>query len=171
VKLRTVKSRSAERLRSRDISELAVMVRFGDVLVAVAAQRVSRIVMADEVVLDTQRATPSVVIGDAVFPAWDMGRLLGFSAPPVAWLIMTTTDEPGAPEIALGTGPCVAVAAHDTLSSLPAGVVTGPPASVLGVFPTDAALRERGIGHLGVRLDPMRLIGTSAIAAARRGER
>jgi len=171
VTLRTAKSRANERLRSRDISELAVMVRFGDLVVAVAAQRVSRIVRADEAVPATARATPSVQIGDAVLPAWDLGQLLGFSEPPSAWLVMTATDEPGAPRIALGTGPCIAVASHDGVSPLPAGVVSAPPDAVVGVFVTDAALRETGVGQLGVRLDPLRLIGSSALAAAWRGAR
>jgi hypothetical protein len=168
VKLRTSKSRTAERLRSRDISELAVMVRFGELVVAVAADRVSRIVMADEAVPAQPRSTPCVRIGDAMLPAWNMGTLLGFSDPPVAWLIMTTSSEPSAPEIALGTGPCVAVASHDGVTPLPAGVLSAPPAAVVGVFVTDEALRERGIGPLGVRVDPMRLIGSSMLAAARR---
>jgi len=170
VKLRTVRTRPAA-LQNRTISELAVMVRFGDLVVAVAAQRVSRIVMADEVVEVAERELPSVRIGDAVLPAWDLGKLLGFSEPPAAWLVMTTSDEPGAPTIALGTGPCVAVTSHDGVLALPAGVVSAPAAAVVGVFATDAALRDRGLGHLGVRIDPMRLISSSGVPAARFGER
>jgi hypothetical protein len=170
VKLRSVKLRAADWLRSRDISELAVMVRFGELVVAIAAQRVARIVMADEAVA-VAGPTPSVRIGDAVMPAWNLGALLGFAEPPAAWLVMTTSDEASAPSIALGTGPCIAVASHDGISALPAGVVTAPIAAVLGVFVTDAALRDRGVGPLGVRLDPMMLIGLPALAAAQRGAR
>jgi hypothetical protein len=168
MKLRTVAA--PDRLRGRDISELAVMVRFGDLVVAVAAQRVSRIALADEVVPAPGQAA-SVRIGDVVLPAWDLGKLLGFSEPPAAWLVMTTGDDPGAPRIALGTGPCIAVAAHGGVSPLPPGVVNAPLAAVLGVFVTDAALRERGLGQLGIRVDPMQLIGSPAATAARRGER
>jgi hypothetical protein len=168
VKLRTVSARAAALVRDRSISELAVMVRFGELVVAVAAQQVSRIVLAEDAV-PAAGATPSVRIGDTVLPAWDLGKLLGFTEPPAAWLVMTTSDEPGAPRIALGTGPCVAVASHDGVSPLPPGVVSAPVAAVLGVFVTDAALRERGAGHLGVRIDPMRLIGSTVLAAARRG--
>jgi hypothetical protein len=157
-------------VRSHDISELAVMVRFGALAVAVAAQRVSRIALADEAV--RARASSSAVrIGDAVLPAWDLGKMLGFSDAPSAWLIMITGDEPGAPRIALGTGPCIAIAAHGELSSLPAGVVSASPAAVVGVFVTDPALRDRGVGNLGVRVDPMRLIGATELATALRGER
>jgi hypothetical protein len=170
VKLRSIKTRNAEPLRSHDISELAVMVRFGAVAVAVAAQRVSRIALADEAV--PARGAPSAVrIGDAVLPAWDLGKLLGFSEPPSAWLIMTTGDEPGAPRIAIGTGPCIAIAAHGQVSPLPAGVISASSAAVVGVFVTDPALRDRGVGHLGVRVDPMRLIGATEMATALRGER
>jgi hypothetical protein len=170
VTLRAVKPRGGDWLRNRDISELAVMVRFGDLIVAVAAQRVSRIVMADQAV-PAAGATASVRIGDTVLPAWDLGNLLGFAEPPAAWLVMTTGDEPSAPQIALGTGPCVAVASHNGVSPLPPGVVNVPPAAVVGVFVTDPVLRERGVGHLGVRVDAMRLIGASALAAARSGDR
>ena len=170
MKLRTVKSRIAAPLRSHSIAELAVLVQFGDLVVAIAAQRVSRIVMAEEATA-VARVVPSVQIGDAVLPAWDLGKLLGLGSAPVAWLIMTTSDEPGAPEIAIGTGPCIAVATHDAAAPLPAGVVSAPAAAVAGVFVTDPALRERGVGYLGVRVDPMRLIGASALAAARRGVR
>jgi hypothetical protein len=167
-----VKPRSApaRALLSRSITELAVMVRFGDLVVAVAAQRVARIVLADEAV-PAPRDVPSVAIGGAVLPAWDLGKLLGFTEPPAAWLVMTTGDEPTSPQIALGTGPCVAVSSHEGVSPLPAGVVSAPPAAVVGVFATDAALRERGLGPLGVRVDPMRLIGPSVITLAHRGER
>lgn len=146
------------------------MVQFGELVVALAAQHVSRIVMADEAVA-VPGAPASVRIGDAVLPAWELGKLLALAGPPAAWLVLTTGDEPNAPRIALGTGPCVAVSPHGEISPLPPGVVSAPPAAVLGVFVTDPALRERGIGQLGVRLDPVRLIGASAIAAARRGAR
>lgn len=158
-------------LAARPLSELAVLVRFGELVVALAAQHVSRIVMADEAE-EVPGAASSVRIGDAVLPAWELGDLLALSEPPAAWVILATSDEPGAPRFALGTGPCVAVASHGAVSPLPPGVVSVPPAAVLGVFITDPALRERGLGQLGVRIDPVRLIGASAIAAAaRRGER
>ena len=168
MKLRSVKTRPAALPRDRVIADLAVMVRFGELVVAIAAQRVSRIVMADEAV-PAAGAIPSVRIGDTVLPAWDLGKLLGFTDPPEAWLIMTTSDEPDAPTIALGTGPCVAVASHDGVSPLPVGVVSAPLWAIVGVFVTDPALRERGVGHLGIRVDPLRLIGSSGLAAARRG--
>jgi hypothetical protein len=170
VKVRSIKTRNAEPLRSHSISELAVMVRFGELVVAVAAQRVSRIAMADEAVPATGTA-PSVRIGDDVLPAWNLGKLLGFSEPPAAWLVMTMGDEPGAQRIALGTGPCIAISAHGHVSSLPAGVVSVSSAAVVGVFVTDQLLRDRGVGHLGVRVDPLRLIGSTELATALRGER
>lgn len=170
MKLRSIKTRNAEPLRSRSIAELAVMVRFGELVVAVAADRVSRIAMADEAV-PAKAAAPSVRIGDAVLPAWDLGKLLGFSEPPAAWLVLATGDEPGAPRIALGTGPCIAVAAHGDVSSLPTGVVSASSAAVVGVFVTDQTLRDRGVGQLGVRVDPLRLIGSTELASALRGDR
>lgn len=165
---RSVTLRAPARQRARDISELAVLVRFGALVVGIAAQRVSRIVMADEAVA-VAGAAPSVRIGDVVLPAWDLGRLLGFSEAPAAWLVMTSSDAPGAPTIALGTGPCIAVAPHDAVSPLPPGVVNAPAAAVVGVFVTDPALRERGAGHLGVRIDAMRLIAGAAPDARRGG--
>ena len=167
---RPVQPRAIAPHAARTLSELAVIVRFGELVVALPAQRVSRIAMADEVVT-VPGAPASVRIGDAVLPAWELGKLLALAEAPAAWLILTTGDEPNAPRIALGTGPCVAVSAHDEVSPLPPGVVSAPPAAVLGVFVTDPALRQRGLGQLGVRIDPVRLIGPSAIAAARRGER
>ena len=169
MKQRSIKLRTAEPQRSHGIGELAVLVRFGTLVVAVAAQRVSRIVMADEVVDAPGRATRCIRIGATVLPAWDLGELLGLSEPPAAWLVMTTSDEPTAGSIALGTGPCLAVASHDELSALPAGVVSAPTAALLGVFATDANLRDRGAGHLGVRVDPLCLIGATALAVAQRG--
>jgi hypothetical protein len=169
VKLRSITTRHAGPLRARDISELAVLLRFGDLVVAIAAQQVARIALADDGV-PAAGATPSVQIDGAVLPAWDLGKLLGLSVPPTAWLVMMTGDEPGAPRIALGTGPCLAIGAHGQVAPLPPGVVSAPPGAVAGVFVTDAALRERGLGELGVRIDPMRLIGTPA-ASARRGDR
>ena len=167
---RPVKPRAVAPHAARALAELAVIVRFGELVVALPAQRVSRIAMADEVVA-VPGAPASVRIGDAVLPAWELGKLLALAEAPAAWLILTTGDEPDAPRIALGTGPCVAVSAHDEVSPLPPGVVSVPPAAVLGVFVTDPALRKRGLGPLGVRIDPVRLIGPSAINAARRGER
>jgi len=170
---RPVQPRAIAPHAARTLSELAVIVRFGELVVALPAQRVSRIAMADEVVA-VPGAPASVRIGDAVLPAWELGKLLALAEAPAAWLILTTGDEPNAPRIALGTGPCVAAAPHDEISPLPPGVVSVPPAAVLGVFVTDPALRARGIGPLGVRIDPVRLIGAPVIAAASRrpvGER
>jgi hypothetical protein len=158
-------------LRSHNNAELSVMVQFGQLVVAVAAQRVVRIALADDVVPVPARARPSVQIGGAVLPAWDLGKLLGLGGAPAAWLVVMTSDEPAAPRIALGTGPCIAIASHGQISALPAGVVSAPAAAVEGVFATDAALRERGVGPLGVRIDPMCLIGASALATALRGDR
>lgn len=167
---RPARTRVAAPLATRALSELAVLVRFGELVVAMAAQHVSRIAMADEAVA-LPGPPASVQIGDTVLPAWELGKLLALADPPAAWVILETGDEPDAPRIALGTGPCIAVSSHGDISPLPPGVVSAPPAAVLGVFITDPALRERGIGHLGVRIDPVRLIGASAIAAARRGAR
>jgi hypothetical protein len=168
---RTVKPRARAPLAAHALSELAVIVRFGELVVALPAQHVSRIAMVDEAVA-IPGAPARIRIGDAVLPAWELGKLLALTEALAAWLILTTGDEPNAPRIALGTGPCVAVSTHDEVSPLPPGVVSAPPAAVLGVFVTDPALRERGLGQLGVRIDPVRLIGAPAIAAAaRRGER
>jgi hypothetical protein len=170
---RPARPRGAAPLAARALSELAVLVQFGELIVAVAAQHVSRIVLADDAAV-VPDSPGSVRIGDAVLPAWELGKLLALADAPAAWLILATGDDPGAPRIALGTGPCVAVAPHDEISPLPPGVVSVPPAAVLGVFVTDPALRARGIGPLGVRIDPVRLIGAPAIAAASRrpvGER
>lgn len=169
MKLRGIRTRNPERALGHAISELAVMVRFGEVVVAVAAQRVARIALADEAV--RAAGAHSVRIGDAVLPAWDLGKLLGYSEAPAAWLVMATGDEPNAPKIALATGPCIAISPHGEVSPLPAGVVSASAAAITGVFVTDAALRERGVGQLGVRVDPMRLIGSSELAVALRGER
>jgi hypothetical protein len=170
VTVRGVISRPAEALRARAIGELAVLVRFRELVVALAAERVARIALTDEVAW-VDGATPCVQIDGAVLPAWELAALIGLDEPPAAWLVLNTSDEPGASRIALGTGPCLAVAAHDALSMLPAGVINAPSAAVLGVFLTDPALHERGLGRLGIRIDPLRLIGASALAAARRGER
>jgi hypothetical protein len=150
------------------------MVQFDRLVIAVAAQRVARIALTDEVVAVPARAVPSVdsvQIGGAVLPAWDLGKLLGLGGAPAAWLVVMTSDDPAAPRIALGTGPCIAIASHGQISTLPAGVVSAPAAAVEGVFATAAALRERGVGPLGVRVDPMCLIGASALATALRGDR
>jgi hypothetical protein len=175
VTVRTVRTRAVEPLRTRGIAELAVLVRFGELVIAVAAQRVARIVLADEVVAGKPAATAggaaTVVVGGATLPAWDLGALLGLDDPPAVWLVMRTGDDPDAPEIALGAGPCVAVAGHAPVAALPPGVIHAPPAGILGVFVTDLALRERGAGPLGVRVDPSRLIGAPALAAAARGGR
>ncbi len=166
---RKPKPGSSDGGRGRAISELAVLVQFGELVVAIQAQRVVRIVLAHEAEPLVQRSIPHVRIGADVLPSWDLGLLLGFREEAAAWIVMTADDAPDAPVFAIGTGPCIAVTTHAALSVLPPGIVTAPPSAVLGVFPTDAALRERGLGHLGVRIDPVRLIGTSALATARRG--
>jgi hypothetical protein len=173
--VRTSRTRAAGPLLTRGIAELAVLVRFGDLVIALPAERVTRIVAADEVTAVKPAAftggAASVAIAGATLPAWDLGALLGLREPPEAWLVMRTSDDPGAPEIALGTGPCVAVAGHDAVSALPPGVINAPPAGIVGVFVTDPGLRERGAGPLGVRIDAARLIGAPALAAVARGGR
>jgi len=71
---RPVKPRAVAPHAARALAELAVIVRFDALVVALPAQHVSRIAMADEAVPVTGGS--SVRIGDAVLPAWELGKLL-----------------------------------------------------------------------------------------------
>jgi len=87
-----IRSRAAAPLARRALSELAVIVRFDALVVALPAQHVSRIAMADEAVPVTGGS--SVRIGDAVLPAWELGKLLALGEPSAAWLASRDPGEP-----------------------------------------------------------------------------
>lgn len=160
--VRGVRTRAPERARVHGIADLAVMVQFDDLVVAIPAQRVSRIVLADTVVeVASAHARPHVQIGPQALPAYDLAHLLGLGHAPAAYLVLNVDEGYQHTEVALGSGPCIAIAAHGPLSRLPRGILTDASGGVIGVFPTDAALRGRGVGPLGVRVDPLRLIGAT----------
>lgn len=160
--IRGIRTRAPESARIHGIADLAVMVQFDDLVVAIPAPRVSRIVLADTV--DEAPSTsgrPHILLGAQAMPAYDLGGLLGLGRPPAAYLVLTVDEAYSRTEVALGSGPCIAIAAHGPLSRLPRGILTDATGGVIGVFATDAALRGRGVGPLGVRIDPLRLIGAT----------
>jgi hypothetical protein len=159
VSVRGVRTRAPARARVHGIADLAVMVQFDDLVVAIPAQRVARIVLADEA---TDAAGARIRIGDHTLPAYDLAHLLGLGHAPAAYLVLGAHD--GHAEVALASGPCIAIAAHGPLSRLPRGILTDTTGGVLGVFSTDPSLRGRGGGPRGVRVDPRRLIGAAPAA-------
>jgi hypothetical protein len=146
---------------------LCVLVRCHTLVVAVPARLVLRMALADEVA--TTRASNGALLarsGDAVLPAWDLGALLGLSSPTAAWLFLSVDGGAQPVSLALATGRCLAVRPLPAPTPLPSGLFKKHSDAVVGAFRVDDTLRSQGAGIVGVWLDPLRLLGATAITTA-----
>jgi len=150
---------------ARRAGVLCVLVRIDTLIVAVPADKVTRITLADETVrTPTPNGGLKVRNGDLEVPGWDMCRLLGFQVPITAWLFLAAGG--GREPFALGTGPCVAVRPLPPPEPLPFGLFKRAADAMVGAFRVDAGLCDRGAGIAGIWLDPSRLVATAPAAGA-----
>jgi hypothetical protein len=135
---------------------LCAVVRCDRLAVAIAADCVIRLVLADEVTTRTVEGVRFVRAGALEARGWPLAALLEVDAATEAWVFVRGAG--GAP-VALGTGPCLAVRPLRPPHPLPQGLFRRSRAAVIGAFRVDDGLRERGVSIVGVWIDPARLVG------------
>jgi hypothetical protein len=95
---------------ARPAGELHVFFACHELVCAVPAQRVGRLLLDEEVAAPlTGAGWPTVIIDDVVHPVWDLGELLGRPALRHAWVTVRTEVGGHAMTVALRTGPCLVV--------------------------------------------------------------
>jgi hypothetical protein len=148
---------------------LCVVVRCDQLAVAIPAGNVTRLALADEVEVRAAAGVTRARSGAIDAAAWPLSRLLDLDAPTDSWVFLGVGDGARAVPLALGAGPCLAVRPLPPPERLPAGLFRRSAAAVVGAFRVDDALRDKGVGIVGVWIDPVVLIGVGAIDAARGG--
>jgi hypothetical protein len=146
---------------------LRVFVHCAPWVLALPAERVERLLLADEVYLDrgdcvdAAAALGIVRIGRAAYPAWDLGLLLGMPPQREAWMLLAVPFSSGTVPLALRTGACLSAAAlpASALKALPPALYRDRPGLVTSAFAT-ALLRlgGRSVGPIGLVLEPGRLL-------------
>lgn len=100
--------------------ELSIMVRLHEIVAAIPARWITRLVLPSDVTLVAAGA-PDVVESSRVHhAAWDLGALLEEPALSGAWLLMRVPHRGRFVPMALRTGECFAVAPAPKAVSLPA---------------------------------------------------
>lgn len=149
---------------------LCALVRCGSLAVAMPADAVTFIAMAEDVTVTADAGVLRVKAGDLVVPAWELSGLLGLDAPTTTWVFLKTSVTSGSTAVALGCGPCLTIQKLVDPDPLPRGVFRAGNDAIIGAFRVDAGLLEIGCGILGIWIDPARLIGGDAVTAAMREE-
>jgi hypothetical protein len=148
-------------------SALRVFVHCVPWVLALPAERVERLLLRDEVYLDRSEGVNAaaalgvVRIGPSVYPAWDLGLLLGLPPQRDAWVLLHVPFSPAPLPLALRTGPCLSAAVLPTtaLYTLPPALYRERPGLVTGAFATTLLrLAGRSVGPVGLALDVEKLL-------------
>jgi hypothetical protein len=142
--------------------ELSVVVRAGDLLVALPAVRVARLILADELPVLRDGAPGLVEVAGAPYASWDLGELLGVGKLSAAWVLLGVPAAGTEVRVALRTGPCVAVVPMPRWSAVPQRAFVARPRAMGRVF----SMRELGGAGIGLALDPSLLFARHELEAA-----
>jgi hypothetical protein len=154
---------------------LRVFVQCQPWVLALAAERVERLLLPEEVYLDrgdgvdAAAALGVVRVGSAAYPAWDLGLLLGLGPQREAWTLLTVPAPSGLLPLALRTGACLSALAlaADALHFLPPALSRERPGLVTGAFATTPLrLAGRRVGPIGLALDVAKLLSDEQKAAS-----
>ena len=99
--------------------ELSIMVRLHEVVAAIPARWITRLVLPTEVEPLTEGAPSVVKCADVRYAAWDLGSMLEEAPLSGAWLLMRVPHRGRFISIALRTGECFAVAPAPKAVSIP----------------------------------------------------
>jgi len=142
---------------------LCALVQCDQLAIAIPARTVTFIALAEETtVAEDANGRLRVAASGLVAPAWRLADLLDVDAETTSWLFLGSD----AGLIALGCGACMKVQDLSDPDPLPHALFRAGDHAILGAFRVEDALLERGCGILGIWVDPLRLIGRDAIAAA-----
>jgi hypothetical protein len=147
--------RGAERVEVA--TTLCAIVRCGPIAVAIPADEITFIALAEDATLEQRGEAMRVTAGGLAAPAWSLPELLEVDAPVTSWLFLRSHGDPAA-LVGLGCGECLTVQKLPDPDALPRGVFRAAETAIIGAFRVDDRLQERGCGIAGIWLDPGRLI-------------
>ena len=146
------------------VRELGVVVRAHDLVVAIPARHVVRLVLPDEITV-LREGAPGLVEaeGGETFAAWDLGEILGRESLDAAW-VLARVPRPGAADlkIALRTGACVVVETLPDALALPSALLATRARAFPAAFPARA---NHGGALYGLVLDLPRLLSPAEVLA------
>lgn len=142
--------------------ELSVIVRAGDLCVALPAARVARLILADDLPVMRDGAPGLVEVAGAPYASWDLGELLGVGKLSAAWVLLAVPASGSDLRVALRTGPCVAVVPMPRWSAVPPRAFVARPRALGRVF----SMRELGGTGIGLAVDPVHLFVRHELEAA-----
>jgi hypothetical protein len=145
---------------------LCALVRCGHLAIAIPADLVIFIALADEVQVVDVGDRLRVSASGLVAAGWNLADLLEIEAEITTWMFLKA----GSTTIALGCGACMTVEKLVDPDPLPRGLFRAGRDAIIGAFRVDDALLQAGCGLAGIWLDVPRLIGVDAIDAAAREE-
>jgi hypothetical protein len=164
---RTRRRRAPERAEAA--RTLCAIVRCGSIAVAIPAEEVALIALAEDASVEQRAGGLRITVGALAAPGWSLADLLELDAPVSSWLFLRSPGDPTA-LVALGCGECLTVQKLADPDALPRGVFRAGASAIerargiIGAFRVEDALQQRGCGIAGIWVDPVRLI------AAARGE-
>jgi hypothetical protein len=141
---------------------LCAIVRCGSLAVAIPADIVTFIALAQDTTVAPHPRGLHVRAGDLGAPGWLLPELLGIEGITTSWLFLRSTPRIGV--AAIGCGECITVQKLPDPDPLPRGVLRAEGGAIIGAFRVDDAIVQRGCGIVGVWIDPERLIAAEVTA-------
>lgn len=153
---------ASKRKRKQEIVEvrtLCAIVRCGALAVAIPADAITFIANAEDTRLVAHDGGVRVVAGEFEAEGALLHQLLGIPGEATSWLFLRSSGAgAGSAALALGCGDCMTVTKLLDPDLLPRGIFQAGGTAIVGAFPVDDALRERGCMVAGIWLDPARLV-------------
>jgi hypothetical protein len=153
--------------------DLCLLFELGALLCAIPAERVHRLLLADEaqvIVGDPRGGTGDWLVVSAEgrkYAARDLGELLESPSTGQAWVLVDVGTGRGAAPIALRTGPCLRVERLPAVVPLPRGLFRHRARAFPAVFPLTGVSRGEAANEtVGVVLDPLALFSAEELGAA-----
>jgi len=159
--------------RPEEPRELCVVISCHQLVCALPARTIERLVLPDEVtILAPDPETPRThswdiaLVGEERYAACNLGALLAVPPLEAAWVLLRVRHKGGLVPIALQTGPCLIVQKLGAGVPLPSGAFRARSGAITSVFPT-TLLANRGVAaDVGLWLDPSHLWVESELDAA-----
>jgi hypothetical protein len=145
---------------AREARELCVVLSCHELVCALPAARVERLVLPGEVSLLGRPADPAegrgwqlVQVGEQLYAGCDLGTQLGLAPVEAAWVLLRAEHRGASLPIALATGPCLVVQPLAAGAALPAAAFRARAGAVAALFPTALLESRADLVEVGLRLD------------------
>ena len=158
-------------LRAEEPRDLCVVLACHQLVCAVPARWIERLVRPEEVASIAAPASPDrhrpplVLVGERHFAGYNLGTLLGLAPLDGAWLLMRVPHKQDEIPIALHTGTCLVVQHLAPGVAFPGGVFRARAGAIVSAFPA-RSIKGRVAAEIAFWLDPARLWSDDELAGA-----